>query len=296
VERGASSDPGYPARIVCLTEETTETLYLLGEDRRIVGVSGYTVRPPEARSKPKVSAFITAKFDRILALQPDLVLAFSDLQADIARELIRRGVQVFTFNQRGVGEILDMIRMVARIVGAEARGAELAGRLAGDLDAIRASAARFPRRPRVFFEEWKDPIISGIRWVDELVEIAGGETLFPELRGRQAAPDRIVAPEAVAKLDPEVVIGSWCGVKVNKRAIAARPGWSETAAVRAGRVFEVKSTYILQPGPAALTEGVRQLHAILAQVAGVTVEPALLPAEKWDRTGGPEPGDAAEAQ
>ena len=296
MERGASSDPGYPARIVCLTEETTETLYLLGEDRRIVGVSGYTVRPPEARSKPKVSAFITAKFDRILALQPDLVLAFSDLQADIARELIRRGVQVFTFNQRGVGEILDMIRMVARIVGAEARGAELAGRLAGDLDAIRASAARFPRRPRVFFEEWKDPIISGIRWVDELVEIAGGETLFPELRGRQAAPDRIVAPEAVAKLDPEVVIGSWCGVKVNKGAIAARPGWSETAAVRAGRVFEVKSTYILQPGPAALTEGVRQLHAILAQVAGVTVEPALLPAEKWDRTGGPEPGDAAEAQ
>jgi iron complex transport system substrate-binding protein len=290
----AGAEPlGYPARIVCLTEETTETLYLLGEDRRIVGVSGYTARPPEARMKPRVSAFTSAKYDKILALEPDLVLAFSDLQADIARDLILRGVTVFTFNQRSVAEILDMIRTMARLVGAHARGDELVARLEAGLDAIRASAARFPRRPRVFFEEWKEPIISGIRWVDELVEVAGGEPLFPELRAQQSARHRIVTPEAVARLDPEVVIGSWCGVKVNKAAIAARAGWAETAAVRARHVFEVKSTYILQPGPAALTEGVRQLHAILANAAGVEIDPALLPEEKWDRAGGPGPGEAA---
>jgi iron complex transport system substrate-binding protein len=276
-----------PRRIVCLTEETTETLYLLGEEERIVGVSGYTARPPEARLKPRVSAFTSAKYDRILALEPDLVLAFSDLQADIARELIRRGVTVFTFNQRSVGEILAMIGTLARIVGAEERGAGLVARLEGDLEAIRASAARFPRRPRVFFEEWKDPLISGIRWVDELIEVAGGEPLFPELRARQSARDRIVQPAEVAARDPEVVIGSWCGVKVNKAAIAARPGWDETAAVRGARIFEIKSTYILQPGPAALTEGVRQLHAILGTVSGVEVAPSLAPAESWDRAGGP---------
>jgi len=290
VETGARSEASYPERIVCLTEETTETLYLLGEDRRIVGVSGYTARPAAARTKPRVSAFTTAKYDRILALAPDLVLAFSDLQADIARELIRRGVTVFTFNQRSVAEILNMIGTLARIVGAVERGADLVARLEGELDAIRASAARFPRRPRVFFEEWKDPIISGIRWVDELVEIAGGDPLFPELRTRQAAPDRIVAPADVAARDPEVVIASWCGVKVNKRAIADRPGWEATAAVRDGRIFEVKSTYILQPGPAALTEGVRQLHAILARVAGVPLEGVLAPEAAWDKTGGPSGG------
>jgi len=275
----------YPQRIVCLTEETTETLYLLGEDRRIVGVSGYTARPPQARSKPRVSAFTSAKFDKIMALEPDLVLAFSDLQADIARELIRRGVTVFTFNQRGVVEILQMIQTVARIVGAADAGERLMARLRGGLEAIEASAARFPRRPRVFFEEWKDPLISGIRWVDELLEIAGGEPLFPDLRRHQAAKDRIVAPDQVVQRDPEVVIGSWCGVKVNKDYIRARPGWSETAAVRAGHVYEVKSTYILQPGPAALTEGVRQLHAILARAAGCAVEPELAPEETWDAAG-----------
>ena len=274
---------GYPERIVCLTEETTETLYLLGEERRIVGISGYTVRPPEARQKPKVSAFINAKFDKIMDLQPDLVLAFSDLQADIARELIRRGVAVFAFNQRSVGEILTMIRMLGGIVGAAAKAEALAARLEGGLDAIRRSAARFERRPRAFFEEWKDPLISGIRWVDELIEIAGGDPVFPDLRRHPSAKDRILDPAAVVERDPDVVIGSWCGVKVNKAAIRERPGWSAIAAVRAGHVYEVKSTYILQPGPAALTEGVRQLHAILARVAGAAVDPALRPEEAVDR-------------
>mgnify|MGYP003315292008 CR=1 FL=1 len=182
----------FPSRIVCLTEETTETLYLLGEDARIVGVSGYTVRPPEARKKPKVSAFITARYDKILDLEPDLVLAFSDLQADVVRELIRLGLNVFTFNQRGVSEIITMISTLARIVGVPERGDTLVQELRKDLDAVRASSSHFDRRPRVFFEEWKDPLISGIRWVEELIEIAGGEPVFPDLRNHQAASDRIV--------------------------------------------------------------------------------------------------------
>jgi iron complex transport system substrate-binding protein len=270
----------FPRRIVCLTEETTETLYLLGEQERIVGISGYTVRPPEARrEKPKVSAFINAKFDKIMGLQPDLALAFSDLQADIAAELIRRGLNVFTFNQRGVGEILDMILTLARIVGCEAKGAALVAKLESELEAIRASAARFPRR-RVFFEEWHEPLISGIRWVDELVEIAGGESLFPHLRECQAAKDRILDPAAVAAQDPEIIIASWCGRQVKKQWIRAREGWAQVSAVRDNHIYEVKSTYILQPGPAALTEGVRQLHAILAGVAGVAVPPELRPSSR----------------
>jgi iron complex transport system substrate-binding protein len=269
---------GFPRRIVCLTEETTETLYLLGEDARIAGISGFTARPPQARQqKPKVSAFTSAKYDQILALQPDLVIGFSDLQAEIARELIARGVNVLVFNQRSVEEILDTILTVARIVGAEERGLALVEELRGGLEAVRASARRFPRRPRVFFEEWNDPLISGIRWVDELVEIAGGQPLFPELRPCHDAKHRILAPRAVRERNPEVVIASWCGRKVNKPAIRARDGWQDLR-----HVYEVKSTYILQPGPAALTEGVRQLHAILAHVAGSPVPSALLPAEKTD--------------
>jgi iron complex transport system substrate-binding protein len=270
-------------RIICLTEETTETLYLLGEQDRIVGISGYTVRPPEARrEKPKVSAFINAKFDKIMALEPDLVFAFSDLQADIAAELIRRGVTVFTFNQRSVAEILQMILTVARIVGCEEKGLALVGKMRAELEAVRQSAARFPRRPRVFFEEWHDPLISGIRWVDELVEIAGGATLFPELRTQQAAKDRILAPADVARHNPEVVIASWCGRQVKKQWIRERDGWQDVAAVRAGHLYEIKSAYILQPGPAALTEGARQIHALLARVAGVSVPDKLRPAEKCD--------------
>ncbi len=259
----------YPRRIVCLTEETTETLYLLGQDARIVGVSGYTARPPEARQKPKVSAYINAKFDKIMELEPDLVLAFSDLQAGIVSELIKRGLAVFTFNQRSVTEILEMILTLARIVGVPGRGAALVGELQKGLRDIAESAARFSRRPRVFFEEWHDPLISGIRWVDELVEIAGGEPVFPELRAGSSAKDRIVDPSAVASRDPEVVIASWCGRKVNKDFIRARPGWDSAPAVRNNHIFEIKSTYILQPGPASLTEGVRQLHKIIGEVVGV---------------------------
>lgn len=279
----------YPQRIVCLTEETTETLYLLGQGDRIVGVSGYTVRPPEARRKPRVSAFINANFDKITALAPDLVLAFSDLQADIVRELIRRGYDVVTFNQRSVAEILRMIRMLGGLVGCQAAAERLAGELEQGLDAIRVSAARFPARPRVFFEEWDDPLISGIAWVDELIEVAGGAPLFPELRRQSLAKDRIVSPDRVAAADPDVVLASWCGKAVRKRTIVERAGWAEVSAVRRGHVYEVKSTYILQPGPASLTEGVRQLHALIARAAGVAPLPGLEPAEALDTKPVPAP-------
>src|SRR5882672_1225924 len=255
----------FPTRIVCLTEETTETLYLLGQGDRVVGVSGYTVRPPEARQKPKISAFINAKFDKIESLKPDLVLAFSDLQADLSAELVRRGIAVVTFNQRSVAEILQMIRMVGGLVGCSDKAEALAARLAADLDRLRELAAEFPARPRVFFEEWDDPLISGIQWVEELVEIAGGDPIFPELRHAKLGPDRVVSPEEVVRRDPEVIVASWCGKAVNKDRIAARAGWSEVTAVRNGNIHEVKSVYILQPGPASLTDGVRQLHDILSR-------------------------------
>ena len=273
---------GYPRRIVCLTEETTETLYLLGQGDRIVGVSGYTVRPPEARLKPKVSAFINARFDKIEALRPDLVLAFSDLQADLVAELVRRGLTVVTFNQRTVAEILQMIRMVGGLVGCQAAAEGLASALEARLDGVRRSAARFPNRLRVFFEEWDDPIISGIRWVEELVEIAGGAPLFPELAAAALGRDRIVDPAEVARRDPEVIFASWCGKKVKKSAISGRAGWDGVSAVRHHRLFEVKSTYILQPGPACLTEGVLQLHALLARVHRLDVVPGIAPHERLD--------------
>ncbi len=259
--------PSYPQRIVCLTEETTETLYALGAGDRVVGVSGYTVRPIEARQKPKVSAFINARFDKIEALQPDLILAFSDLQADSAAELIRRGHWVVTFNQRSVAEIFQMIRMLGGLIGLADRAERYAAELERGLDGIRAAAATLPRRPRVFFEEWDDPLISGIRWVDELVEIAGGQTMFPQLRAGTLAKDRILAPEVVRDAAPEVILASWCGKKVQPAKIRARPGWSDVPAVRDGHIYEIKSTYILQPGPASLTEGVRQIHDVLRRVA-----------------------------
>lgn len=272
----------WPNRIVCLTEETTETLYLLGQGDRIVGVSGYTVRPPEARAKPRISAFINARFDKIAALRPDLVLAFSDLQADLAAELIRRGFSVVTFNQRSVAGILQMIRMLGGLVGCQAEAEALAGCLEADLDRIRASAERFPSRLRVFFEEWDEPLISGIHWAEELVGIAGGDPIFPELADAGLGRDRIVDPAEAARRDPEVVFASWCGKKVRKAAIAGRQGWDAVTAVRERRIFEVKSTYILQPGPACLTEGARQLHALLARIHGIAVDPALTPAEPID--------------
>jgi iron complex transport system substrate-binding protein len=254
----------YPDRIVCLTEETTETLYLLGEGDRIVGVSGYTVRPPEARQKPKVSAFINARFDKITALRPDLVLAFSDLQADLAAELTRRGIAVVTFNQRSLAEILQMIRMLGGLVGCQDRAEALADRFAAGLDELRASAARLTRRPRTFFEEWDAPLISGIRWVEELVEIAGGAPTFPELAEARLAKDRIVDPADVVRRDPEIIFASWCGKRMRKATIQNRPGWKDVSAVRGDHIYEIKSTYILQPGPASLTDGVRQLHATIS--------------------------------
>lgn len=259
-----------PTRIVCLTEETTETLYLLGEGDRIVGVSGYTVRPPEARQKPKISAYINARYDKIEALNPDLILAFSDLQADVVAELVRRGYPVMTFNQRSISEILMMIRQVGALVGRAAEADALVDRLSAGLDDIRRSAARFPRRLRTFFEEWDDPLISGIRWVEELVEIAGGTPIFPELAGAKSGRERIVDPAEAARRDPEVIVASWCGKKANVDRIRSRAGWEQVSAVRTGRIYEIKSTFILQPGPASLTEGVKQLHDIFSTIHGTS--------------------------
>jgi len=253
----------YPERIICLTEETTETLYLLGEGHRVAGISGYTVRPPEARAKPKVSAFISARFDKIEALRPDLILAFSDLQADLAAELVRRGYPVFTFNQRSVEEILQMILVLGGLVGQQARAEALARELREGLATIRQAAARLPRHPRVYFEEWDDPLISGIQWVEELTEIAGGTPIFPELRHARLAKARICDPEEVVRRNPDLVVASWCGKPVRPNRIASRPGWETVAAVRSHDIHEIKSTYILQPGPAALTEGIRRLHGII---------------------------------
>ena len=253
----------FPERIVCLTEETTETLYLLGEGDRVVGVSGYTVRPPEARQKPRISSFLHARYDRIDALKPDLVLGFSDLQAEITGELIKRGYPVFTFNQRTVEEILQMIRVLGGIVGCPGKGHALAGVLQGGLERIREAAADLPRRPRVYFEEWDDPLISGICWVDELVEIAGGDPVFPELRSGRLARERFVTSAQVIAAAPDIIIGSWCGKPVRPERIAARAGWDRVPAVRTGQIHEIKSAYILQPGPAALTEGVAQLQRIV---------------------------------
>jgi iron complex transport system substrate-binding protein len=252
-----------PERIVCLTEETTETLYLLGEQHRIVGISGYTVRPPQARKeKPRVSAFISADIPKILALKPDLVLAFSDLQADIVAGLIREGIAVHCFNQRSVAEILDMIRTLGALVGAADRANDLANRLADNLETVRVSGPK--RRPKVYFEEWDDPMISGIQWVSELISIAGGDDIFPELATKKSAKDRIVTPQAVIERAPDIVIGSWCGKKFRPEKFAARSGFDALPAVRNGRVHEIKSPLILQPGPAALTDGLAALQAIIA--------------------------------
>jgi iron complex transport system substrate-binding protein len=258
---------GYPSRIVCLTEETTETLYLLGEGDRVVGVSGYTVRPPEARRKPRVSAFIHAKYEKIDALEPDLILGFSDLQANIAAELIKRGYPVMVFNQRSVSEILQMVRVLGALVGCTEKANRLISHLELEIDSIRAAAAQLPCRPRVFFEEWDDPLISGIRWVEELVQIAGGDSIFPELRDAKLGKQRIVSGEDVIRRQPDVIIASWCGKAVRQQRIAQRDGWQDVPAIRNGHIYEIKSSYILQPGPAALTEGVRQLHHIIARVA-----------------------------
>ena len=258
--------PG-PQRIVCLTEETTEWLYALGQEHRIVGISGYTVRPRRAREeKPKVSAFLSAKIDKILELEPDCVFGFSDLQADIAAALIRAGVQVTVFNQRSVAEIFSMLYQVGAMVGQAEQALLRITQMQVQLEAIRQATATFKRRPRVYFEEWDEPHISGIRWVSELVGIAGGDDVFPELATQAMGKDRIIADgQSIVARAPDIVIGSWCGKKFRAEKVAARAGWQDVPAVRDGQLFEIKSADILQPGPAALTDGVAQLHRIISQ-------------------------------
>jgi iron complex transport system substrate-binding protein len=252
---------------VCLTEETTETLYLLGEDWRIVGISGFTVRPPRARrEKPRVSAFTSARIDRIVELRPDLVLGFSDLQADIASELVRAGLEVHVFNHRSVPGILRTVRILGGMIGCEAKASDLAERLAAGLEDIRARAHRLPLRPRVYFEEWDNPQISGIRWVSELIGIAGGDDCFPELAAQALGKDRIIAdPSEVPRRAPDIILGSWCGKKFQPESVKARPGWAEVPAVRDGFVREIKSSIILQPGPAALTDGVTEIQRVVLE-------------------------------
>jgi len=260
-----------PQRIVCLTEETTEWLYLLGEERRIVGISGYTVRPRRARlEKPKVSAFLRAKIDQIVALKPDCVFGFSDLQADIARDLIQRGIQVTVFNQRSVEEIFSMMFQVAAMVGAHEHGQELIEKIRADHQKIREAAGRLNCKPRIYFEEWDDPPISAIRWVSELIELAGGQDCFPELALEALGKNRIIADShQIVQRNPDIIIGSWCGKKFRPETVISRPGWDQINAVRTGQVFEIKSPDILQPGPAALTDGLAQLHQIVVRWAGL---------------------------
>lgn len=268
VEALLRSAPRYPERIVCMTEETTETLYRIGAQDLVVGVSGFTVRPPEARKKPRVSSFLDANFERILELRPDLVLGFSDLQADLGRELAKRGVPVYLFNQRSLAEILQSVRVVGALVGRAEASERLAEELEQNLRRHAEAAASLPRRPRIFFEEWHEPLISGIRWCSELVELVGGEDVCAaETRGQQGAKGRIFAPEEVARRDPEGVIASWCGRKAKREKMLQRPGWKGVRAVLDDQLYEVKSSVILQPGPAALSDGVAQLARIVAAVA-----------------------------
>ena len=260
------NNDGYAQRLVCMTEETTETLYLLGEQDRIVGISGFTVRPPRARKeKPRVSAFTSAKIDRILELEPDLVLGFSDMQADIAADLVRAGIAVHVFNHRSVDGILGMIRTLGGLIGEQGKAAALADELAAAVRDVRAATNSAARRPRVYFEEWDDPQISGIRWVSELIGIAGGDDCFPELAAESLGRNRIIAdPDEVVRRRPDIIIGSWCGKKFRPERVAERPGWDAIPAVQNGDVYEIKSALILQPGPAALTDGLRELRAIIS--------------------------------
>jgi len=261
----------FPQRIVCLTEETTETLYLLGEEARIVGISGFTVRPARARrEKPKVSAFTSAKIGRIIELKPDLVLGFSDLQADIGAALVRAGIEVHIFNHRTVSEIFRMIGVLGGMIGCEAKTAALSAKLAAGIDAVRTRAAALPRRPRVYFEEWDEPQISAIAWVSELIGIAGGADCFPELARESLGKNRIIAdPLEVPRRAPDIILGSWCGKRFRPERLAARPGWQDIPAVRSGFVREIKSPLILQPGPAALTDGVRAIQDVITEWAAL---------------------------
>jgi iron complex transport system substrate-binding protein len=254
-----------PRRIVCLTEETTEALYLMGEQDRIVGISGYTVRPAIARKeKPKVSAFTSAKIDKILALEPDLVLGFSDMQADIAASLVKAGVEVHIFNQRSIDEIFIMLHRLGALIGRPDKSEQLIEQFKNNLSEIEQSASQFSKRPKIFFEEWYDPLICGIRWVSELITIAGGDDCFAKMARQGLGKDRIIADQQqVIDAQPDIIIGSWCGRKFRPEKVAERPGFSEIPAVKNGQLYEIKSADILQPGPACLTDGVRQLHEII---------------------------------
>ena len=255
----------FPSRIVCLTEEPTEVLYALGEEARIVGISGFTVRPARARKeKPRVSAFTSAKVDEILKLKPELAIGFSDIQADIARELVARGVEVWIANHRSVEQILGYVRRLGSMVGAVGRAERYAAELRAHVESVREAAARLPRRPRVYFEEWDEPQISAIAWVSELIGVAGGDDIFPERAAKPMGRDRILAdPAEVVRRAPDIIIGSWCGKKFRPERVAARPGWEAVPAVRDGELHEVKSPLILQPGPAALTDGLDALRRIV---------------------------------
>jgi iron complex transport system substrate-binding protein len=257
----------FPNRIVCLSDEVAELIYLLGEQHRIVGVSGFSTRPPEVRLKPRVSTFRDADFDAIAELKPDLIITYSDVQANITREASLRGLTVLNCNQRSIAEIFDTIAMISRLLGKQAEGDELIALYANGLERTAAAARAFAYRPKVFFEEWNDPIISGIEWVEELVEIAGGESICPEFRKCRKAQDRVAKWESVVERNPDVIFASWCGMKVNVEEIRSRPRANEVTAVRLGRIYEIPSSLILQPGPAALTEGVGQLHVLLTKVA-----------------------------
>ena len=257
----------FPRRIVCLSDEAAELIYLLGEQRRIVGVSGFSSRPPEVRSKPRVSTFRDANFEAIAQLDPDLLITYSDVQADISREASLRGLTVLNCNQRSLAEIYDTIAMLSRILGKAAEGERLVAGYQSGLREIAAAATQFPHLPLVFFEEWNDPLISGIQWVEELVEIAGGQPIFPELRANRKAKDRVVSWETVIERNPDVILASWCGMKIKKEDIIARPGARQINAIRTGQIHEIPSSLILQPGPAALTEGVRIIHEILSNAA-----------------------------
>lgn len=259
--------PRYPRRIVCLTEETTETLYRLGLGELVVGISRYTVRPREARKKPRVSSFLDAQFDEILRLEPDLVLGFSDLQAPLGAELCRRGVPVYLFNQRSLGEILQTVRVIGGLVGASREAERLADELRANLERLANENASLPRRPRLFFEEWPDPLISGIRWVSELFEVLGADDVCRESRSEPGAKGRIYTPRAIVERDPELVVASWCGKKAKKGEILARPGWSAISAVKADQLYEIESAVILQPGPALFTDGAEQVARIVRAAA-----------------------------
>jgi iron complex transport system substrate-binding protein len=255
----------YPAeRLICLTEETVETLYLLGEQDRIVGVSGYAVRPPIVRKeKPRISSFMSADIERIIALKPDLILAFSDIQAPIVADLARRGLPVYLFNHRDLAGIFAMIRTLGALIGCIEKAEALARMLEARVDEVAEASKSRATRPRVYFEEWDDPMISGIGWVSELIEIAGGTDIFADFSTKAEAKDRIVTSEQVIARAPEIVIASWCGKKVKIESFKAREGWNTVPAVASGRIVEIKSPLILQPGPAALTDGLDAIRAAL---------------------------------